>query len=565
MLRASAQKWPDRPAMVSHKDDEIETLSYTDLMERVRAYAGAVSTLGLERGDRICIQSENCIEWALTEWACQCLGLIVVPIYPTLPAAQSQYILSDCGAKVTLVGGEDQAAKSEGVEGVRVVQLRQEEGSIADLADRKTALPDVAVFNKWIDAVDPTGVANIIYTSGTTGNPKGAMLAHTAFTDLCESVLTCMPIGVGDVFLCYLPMSHIYERAGGQVLPLSCGATIAFAQSLRTLAADMSLFKPTVVLCVPRVLEAMRDKVMDGVAKMPALRRALFNWGYTQGIRRAKGQSAPFFGMLDRLVGAKVREKMGGHIRFYVSGGSALPPTVAEFYLAMGFKILQGYGLTETTAITCLNRPDRIRYETIGEPIPCVEIKIADDGELLVRGPSRMIGYYNKPEATAEAIDADGWFHTGDIGAWDGAQIRITDRKKDIIVLGNGKNVAPQPIEDKLRESQYIDDVVLFGDGKEYISGIVVPDFGALRQKIAASGVTPPSDVDIVDMEAVRVLIKSEITRINQGLADFEKVKKHSVLDHPFSIEGGELTPTLKVRRRVVKEKYKDIVAWLDQ
>ncbi len=375
----------------------------------------------------------------------------------------------------------------------------------------------------------------------------------------------CHRIDQDDLFLCYLPMSHIYERVGGQVLPIRCGSTIAFAQSLRTLASDIALFRPTVVLCVPRVLEAMRDRVMDNVAKMPALRRAIFNWGYAQGVRKARGQSAPFFGLLDRLVGAKVRAKMGGRIRFFVSGGSALPPLTAEFYLAMGFQILQGYGLTETTAVTCLNRPERSRYETIGEPIPCVEVKIAEDGELLVRGPSRMMGYYNKPEATAEAIDPEGWFHTGDVGAWDGPYLRITDRKKDIIVLGNGKNVAPQPIEDKIRESVYISDVVLFGDGKEHVSGIVVPDFAALRHKIAEQGVTPPSDADMVELEAVRALIKAEITRVNQGLADFEKVKKHAVLDHPFSIEGGELTPTLKVRRRVVREKYKDIIDWLDQ
>jgi long-chain acyl-CoA synthetase len=391
------------------------------------------------------------------------------------------------------------------------------------------------------------------------------MLAHTAFTTLCESVLECMPIGEDDVFLCYLPMSHVYERVAGQVLPLCCGGSIAFAQSLRTLAADMVLFKPTVVLCVPRVLEAMRDRVLDGVAKTPALRRKLFDLAFAQGVRRAKGQSAPLAGILDRFVCAKVRDKMGGRIRFFVSGGSALPPPVGEFYLAMGFTILQGYGLTETAAITTVNRVERNRYQTIGEPVPCVEVKLAEDGELLVRGPSRMIGYYNKPEATAEAIDADGWFHTGDIGAMDGLQLKITDRKKDIIVLGNGKNVAPQPIEDKIRESHYIADVVLFGDGKEHISGIVVPDFAALRKKIAEQGVVPPSDADMVETEAVRVLIKDEISRVNQSLADFERVKRHAVLDHPFSIEGGELTPTLKVRRRVVKEKYKDVIAWLDR
>jgi long-chain acyl-CoA synthetase len=466
---------------------------------------------------------------------------------------------------VVFVGGDDQAAKAEGVAGLQAVPLKGKEGSIADLADRGVGLPDEETFGQWIDAAQPSDLAAIIYTSGTTGNPKGAMLAHSCFTLLCESILTWIDINERDVFLCWLPMSHVYERVAGQALPLSCGGAIAFAHNLRTLPADMILFKPTVMLCVPRMLEAMRDRVLDGVEKMPALRRRIFQLALEQGRRRLEGKSAPLYGILDLLVYRKLREKMGGRVRFFVSGGSALPPSVAEFYLSLGLCVLQGYGLTETTAVATVNHPDRNRYQTIGEPIPCVEIKVASDGELLVRGASRMVGYFNQPEATAEAIDADGWFHTGDVGAWDGKSLRITDRKKDIIVLGNGKNVAPQPIENKLRESPYIADVVLLGDGKDHVSGIVVPNFEALRHTISAQGVTPPSDADIVELEPVRALIKAEITKVNQTLADFERVKKHAVLNHEFSIEGGELTPTLKVRRKVIRDKYRDVIAWLDQ
>lgn len=543
----------------------VERLDYTQLMELVRAYTGAMSTLGLERGARVCIQAENSIEWALTDWACQCLGIVVVPIYPTLPTDQSQFIVTNCGAKVVIAGDDDQAAKSRSVPGLTVVQLKGAEGSIADLAERKVAMPDDAEFNRQIDLAQPSDLAGIIYTSGTTGNPKGAMLAHSCFTELCESITRWIDINERDVFLCWLPMSHVYELVAGQVLPLSCGGAIAFAHNLRSLPADMLLFKPTVMLSVPRMMEAMKERVLDTVAKSSVVKRKLFELALAQGRRRLDGRSAPLLGLTDRLVSKKVREKLGGRLRFFVSGGSALPPAVAEFYMSLGVVVLQGYGLTETTAVASVNHPDRNRPQTVGEPIPCVETKLADDGEILVRGPSRMVGYYNSPEATAEALDSDGWFHTGDVGRWDGKSLLITDRKKDIIVLGNGKNVAPQPIENKLRESPYIADVVLLGDGKDHISGIVVPNFEALRHAIAAQGVEPPSDADMIDMEPVRMLIKGEITKVNQTLADFERIKKHAVLDHPFSVEGGELTPTLKVKRKVIREKYRKVIDWLDQ
>jgi long-chain acyl-CoA synthetase len=565
MLRASARRWPDNLAMIWHGKEDVERLNYTELLEKVRAYVGAVSTLGLQRGDRVCIQGENCVEWAWTDWACQCLGIVVVPIYPTLPSDQSQYIVRNCGARVVFVGGEDQAAKSEGLPDVRVVQLKDGEGSMAELADARESIPSEAEFHRQIDIAEPSDIASCIYTSGTTGDPKGAMLAHSCYTQLCESILTWIDINERDLFLSWLPMSHVYERVAGQVLPLSCGGGIAYVHSLRTIQPDMVLFKPTIMLCVPRMLEAMRDRTLDGVAKLSVPKKALFNWAYDQGRRKLAGRTGPLHFLADRLVCAQLREKMGGRMRFFVSGGSALAPAVSEFYLSMGMVVLQGYGLTETTAVASVNHPDRNRPHTVGEPIPCVETKIAADGEILFRGPSRMVGYYNMPEATEKAIDADGWFHSGDVGAWDGHSLTITDRKKDIIVLGNGKNVAPQPIENKLRESPYIADVVLLGDGKDHVSGIVVPDFEAIRRKMEEQGVEAPSDADMVALEPVRMLIKGEISKVNQTLADFERVKKHAVLDHAFSVENGELTPTLKVKRKVIREKYKQLIEWLER
>lgn len=559
MLCDVASQYPNNVAMEFHEGGKIRRISYAELIPIVRAYAGAVSSLGLVKGDRVVIQSENGVEWAWFDWACRSLGVIVVPIYPTLPSDQSQYILQNCGATLVVAGDEDQAAKTRDVEGVNIVLLSE----LSRLAKERHAMPSEEEWMETIRSIDPGDVATIIYTSGTTGDPKGAMLSHANFTDLCESIGRWWPVGSNDKFLAFLPMSHVYERVAGQCLPLSLGATIAYAQSLRTLGNDILTFQPTVILAVPRVLEAVRDKILDSVAKQPKFNQRLFQWTLEQGRRKMQGRPAPLHGLLMKIVGQKIKNRLGGRIRFLVSGGAAMPRAVAEFYLPLGITVLQGYGLTETTAVTSVNHPDNNRYETIGQIVPGVEAKLADDGELLIRGVSRMIGYYNMPKETAEAIDADGWFHTGDIAEKDGDFYKIIDRKKDIIVLGNGKNVAPQMIENRLRESEWIADAVVIGDGMDHISALVVPNFEALRKYAKEHGGASLSDQGLVDSEPVRSLIKAEVARINGTLADFERVKKHALLDRPFSIESGELTPSLKVKRRVIQERYKELIAWL--
>jgi len=559
MLRDVASQYPNNIAMEFYENGKIRQVLYRELIDIVRAYTGAVASLGLAKGDRIVIQSENCVEWAWFDWGCRSLGIIVVPIYPTLPPDQSQYILKNSGATIVVAGDEDQAAKTRDVEGVRIVLL----GDLVKMVDDKVNISLAEEWDKTIQAVKPEDVATIIYTSGTTGDPKGAMLSHANFTDLCEATGKYWPISSTDKFLAFLPMSHVYERVAGQTLPLAIGGCIAYAQSLRSLGNDIITFQPTIFLAVPRVLEAIRDKILDGVSKQSKLNQYLFNLTIEQGKRKMRGESAPLHGLLVKIVGKKVKERLGGRIRFLVSGGAAMPKAVAEFYLPLGITILQGYGLTETSAITSVNLPEDNRYHTIGKLIPGVEGKIAEDGELLLRGISRMIGYYNLPKETAEAIDEEGWFHTGDIAEWDGEFIKIVDRKKEIIVLGNGKNVAPQMIENRLRESALIADAVVIGDGMEHISALVVPNFEALRRYAKEHGGSSLSDQELVDSEPVRSLIKAEITKINGTLADFEKVKKHALLDHAFSIEAGELTPSLKVKRRVINQKYKDLIAWL--
>lgn len=554
MLRGSCQKFADRTAMMVPMKENFDEIKYRDLYTKVRDYAGVIDSLGLVKGDRLALLSDNCVEWALVDWACQTLGIIVVPIYPTLPADQAQYIVQDCGAKVAVAGDAAQAKKLEGMVGVSI-RLLKGEGSIAHLSDAKSHAIDPSRWEQAIDSTTLDDIATIIYTSGTTGLPKGAMLAHRGFMSLFETIPQQFPVSEKDRFLCFLPMSHVFERTDGQFLPISLGATIIYAKNLMTLANDIQKGKPTVMLVVPRFLESMMDKILDGLKKQKPIQQKIFRLGLSQGAKRFRGEFAPLFWLTDKLVGEKIRARLGGQLRLFAAGGAALPAHVAEFYGAFKLPVLQGYGLTETYSGVCINHPDRNRYDTVGQVFPGVELKIADDGEILFKGDARMVGYWNLPEETAKAIDAEGWFHTGDIGEYKDGFLKITDRKKDLLVLGNGKNVAPQPIENKLRSSPFIQEAVVLGDGMDYCVGLVIPNAEAVKTHLSLKDLGKPSE-----NAEVKALVKSEIDRINKTMANFEMVKKHAILDQPFTIESGELTPTLKVKRKVVKERYGNLI-----
>lgn len=526
-------------------------VSFGEAKELVRPIAADLRHRGLKQGDAVALVCETCVEWALVDWACQTLGLVLVPIYPTLPADQAQYIASDCGAKLVVAQDEKQAAKFPGVE-ILVIKGTNWGSDSPRLDD-----------DEWVEAcrqVQLDDIATIIYTSGTTGQPKGAMLTHRGFLSLSADLYESHGIDDTDLFLSFLPLSHVFERFAGHFLAFSVGASIAYVGSLASLAHDLANVKPTIMCSVPRFFENMRSRILDAVDKGPAMKRRLFHLALNQGVARAKGRFAPLYSLTDRLVGKTVRSKTGGKIKFFVSGGAALAPTVSEFYLAFGINILQGYGLTETTAASSLNLPDDNRPWTVGVPVKCVETKIASDGEILVRGPSVMKGYFNLPDDTAAAIDSEGWFHTGDIGEFEGPNLKITDRKKDLIVLANGKNIAPQKIESALKESPMIAEAVLFGDGMEHCVALLVPNFERLEAWAAEHGL----DREVVlDSDETKSLFKAEVAAVNQTLADFERVKKQAVLSEPFSIEGGELTPSMKVKRKVVREKYKQVLVSL--
>lgn len=563
MLKRSVDRYPDKIAQFNPFKGKYKEVTYAQLWDLVTVATWRLHERGLTKGSMVSAYSDNCFGWAVLDWACFCMGIVLVPIYPTLPGDQAAYIVNDSGSKLVYVGGEKFEANLAGKVNVPIIPLGTTDADLEHHIEKgRSTMPadwpqQLAAI---MDGIHERDVATIIYTSGTTGNPKGAVLPHLAFTHLCENVQSQLPVGPDDRFLAWLPLSHVYERFAGHVLPMALGGQIARSQGLASLASEMMQYQPTIMLCVPRFLASLMDRITDAALKQGGLKAKLFELALAQGRAARHGKFAPLAGLLDRLVGAKVREKTGGRLKFFVSGGGALPLATSDFFRALGIEVLQGYGLTETCAATTLNHPDRNRPETIGEPFNGMEIRVADDGELLVRGPAVMLGYHNLPEATAEAIDSEGWFHTGDIGVQDGNYYLITDRKKDLIVLGNGKNVAPQPIENKLRECPHIKEAALFGDGMNVMCGLIVPNFERLEALAKEQGIAVREPKELVALPAVRSLIKREIDTVNQSLADYEKVRKFEILTAEFSVETGELTPSLKVRRKVVREKYRDLI-----
>ena len=570
----SVEQHGEKPALLVKREKQYRPITYTELGRRVYAFARALHELGVRKGDRVSILAENCPEWAITDWATLCLGAITVPIYPTLTAPQVGEILSDSEPKVLVVSDKKQLHKArEAVEGTglnpQMICIASEDTgetpTFAQMLNQPGALTE-SELRALVDASQPDDIITFIYTSGTTGEPKGAMLTHRNLISNIEAVLELIDWRPDDLFLSFLPLSHVFERMAGHFLPIYAGLTIAYAESLFTLANDMLEVKPTLMLGVPRFYASVMDRILASVRQMPPLRQKLFyrtlevGKVYSRCLR--EGRPVPLgirlqHAILDKLVASKIRERVGGRLRYFVSGGAALPKEVAEFFHAFGILILEGYGLTETSPVLTVNPPNAPRFGSVGKPIPGVEIKIAEDGEILARGPNIMLGYYKKPEATAAAIDPDGWFHTGDVGYMDeDGYLYITDRKKDIIVLANGKNVAPQPIENMLKQSELIQEAVVYGDGMSAPVALIVPNIDALRAFAKQQGIAAADDEALLHHDVVQKRFRQELERVNRELADFQRLKSFRLISKPFSIETGELTPTLKVKRRVVAEKY---------
>lgn len=564
---------------VAKTGGEWRPISARDFGFTVRALSLGLNALGVQPGDRVAILSENRPEWTMSDYAILCCGGWSVPIYPTLPAAQIAPLLNDSGARAVFVSTADQLAKIESIhaecpalEYVIAYEVaapaRPGYMSFGQAVDKGRATLEMSpgLFDQRASRVQPDDVATIIYTSGTTGEPKGSMLTHRNFVANVEGSLERVPISAEGTALSFLPLSHVFERMLDYAYHYK-SATVTFAESIDKLRDNFLEVNPDCFGAVPRVYEKVQARILDRVAASPAIRRKLFAWALQVGLdridREEKGETpSPSwqFRIADRLVLSKIRSLLGSRFRFAVSGGAPLSRDLARFFLAAGVRIYEGYGLTETSPVIAVNGPTAWRLGTVGKPISNIEVKIADDGEILTRGPCVMKGYYKKAEATAEAIDAEGWFHTGDIGHLDAdGFLAITDRKKDLIVLAGGKKAAPQPIENELKKSPFISLPIVLGDRHKFLAALLVPNFERLADYAKEKGITI-EDGKIDANPEIRALFQREIDEYNRDKPHHEQLRAFAILPADLTIEDGSITPTLKVKRRILEKRYAALI-----
>ncbi|HYK81677.1 MAG TPA: long-chain fatty acid--CoA ligase [Gemmatimonadales bacterium] len=581
LLFTAVERYASHPAAFRHKvDGAWQAVSHREALERVRAISLGLRELGLTAGDRAAILAETRLEWALTDYACLCARIVDVPIYPTLPAHQVEYILRDAGATAVFCSSAAQVAKVRAVQ-PQLPALRhviafdaaaRGEGvlSLADVEARGgAAAARYPRFAAEALAVRPDDLATLIYTSGTTGEPKGVMLSHNNIRSNVTASVEVLRMSERDSCLALLPLSHILERMVDYYF-LHVGVTINYAESIEVLAQNLLEVRPTVVVAVPRVYEKLYARVLERALTGGAVRRRIFLWAKRVGERwaahRLAGVALPLgvrlkHALADRLVFVKLRQRTGGRIQLFVSGGAPLSAEIARFFYSAGLSVVEGYGLTETSPVLTLNPPARPKFGTVGKPIPGVEIVIATDGEILARGPNIMLGYYNKAAETREAIDADGWFHTGDVGELDGdGYLKITDRKKDLLKTSGGKYVAPQPIENTLRLNKFVANAVVLGDQRKFPIVLVVPNFDALEAWARERKLVYTSRAQLLALADVQAKMEREVMGGLRDLAKFEMPKKVALIEHDFTIESGELTPSLKVKRRQVEKHYKALI-----
>jgi len=568
-----------RPALRYLEGEELRELTYGEVEDHALTVAAALHARGLERGGKVALLSENRPEWAIMDYGALCAGAWIVPVYSTLTSAQIEYLLTNSGARMAV------ASDAEQLEKILEVRPRCPDlGTVVVFDDVPDAPDDVLPWDVFLnegwgvrrkrgdaelraaaEEADPGDVATMLYTSGTTGDPKGVMLTHDNIFSNVKACEQALPVGPADSTLSILPLSHILQRMVDYLF-FYRGCSIAYPHSIDTVPRDMRIVKPTVMVAVPRVYEKVYNRVMEATG----FRAKLVQWAREVGSAWAdetlagRAPSAVLravYALADLLVFRKIRAGVGGRIRYFVSGGGPLSPDINRFFYSVGLTILEGYGLTETSPVTNVNTEEDFRIGTVGKPVPGTEVRIADDGEILVRGPQVMKGYYKMPEATEEAITADGWFKTGDVGTIDEAGfLTVTDRKKDLIITSGGKNIAPQPIENRLKKNRYVEQAVMVGDGRKFAAILVVPAASAVESWASEQGVSAPDLGGLLSDDRVQRFLADQVYGELEDLAQYELPKKIGLLQEEFTVEGGGLTPTQKVKRRVVEERYQDLI-----
>lgn len=572
-----------KPLMKYKVEGKYVPISYDEFKEQTENFAYGLASLGVKAGDRVAIISENRPEWVYSDMAILSLGAIDVPLYPSLTADSVEFIMNNSESKGIIVSNKFQLNKflkirdnCKTIEFIIILNEKDFDPNVKNLFTFKQVQdlgksyrkenPDL--LKDSIERVRPEDTCTIIYTSGTTGEPKGVVLTHNNILSNVRAALQVFPIGKDDVFLSFLPLCHIFERMAGYYTAFSSGGTICYAESIETVAQNLIEIRPTIMTTVPRLFERIHSKIIKNVEAQPEKKQKIFNWAIEVGKQYAKAKKerkvslalAAKHKIADKLVFKKLRERTGGRLRFFISGGAALSKDLGEFFEAVGILIIEGYGLTESSPVIAANRLDDYKFGTVGKPFPGVEVKIAPDGEILAKGPNIMQGYYKNPKET-EATIKDGWLYTGDIGEFDSEGfLKITDRKKHLFKTSAGKYIAPTPIENLFLASKYIDQFVLIGDRRMFLTALIVPDFEALKEYADSNNIKYNDVVDLTKDERIYKLLETELNQMQRTLANYERVRKFALLDRPFSIETGEITPSLKVRRKFIEERYRDLI-----
>ncbi len=536
---------------------------------------------GIKKGARVAILSNTCLEWSLADIATVTSGRVTVPIYPSNSVEDVAFILENSGSELIFTENEEQCRKLLEVfkrlnRTIPIVHFQEvpamDSLPLISFMQVSAYKENKTTEKAWMTAarsVEPTELASIVYTSGTTGKPKGACLTHANFVTSIQTVVSEIDLSDRDLGLTFLPFAHILGRFES-LSPIFAGVTLAFAENINTIAQNIQETSPTFLISVPRIYEKIYAKIIAGVQEKPDFGKQVFHWaiGVGRQVARLRSEKMPIpvvlsvkFKIADSLVFKKIRNKLGGRIRLTASGGAPLSAEICEFFHAVGIKVLEGWGLTETMGPITVNRPDDYRFGTVGKPIRGLELKIAKDGEICVRGPFVFREYFMNPEATKESLTADGWFLTGDIGEIDNRGfLKITDRKKELIVTSAGKNIAPQKLENSLKTRRFVSNCLVYGDKQKYIVAILTLNEEEVKKWAAAENITYASYSDLIQGPQLLSLVNEEVRVANEGLASFETVKKFKILPVDFSIETGELTPSLKLKRKVICEKYAGVI-----
>jgi long-chain acyl-CoA synthetase len=584
LLKSAVAMRPDE-GVLRYKQGGVWTgIASVELINRVRDVALGLYAHGVRKGDRVAMLAESGPLWTISDYAILANGAINVPIYPTQPVGQVEYILRESDPRLLFISTARQIRRVDAAlknfPDLRVIPFQPAtngENTIQfdalEQAGQRLAAERPELFDLLSSDVAPEDIASIIYTSGTTGEPKGVMLTHANITFNALASGVYLEIEKGGVMLSFLPLSHIFERMV-LYLCMHYGVEVNYATSLETVASDIKEVRPTLMSTVPRLLEKINSRIQKTASESGGLRKKIFDWALNVARRVAETTTAgerlsPMLefqrDIADRMVFQKLREAVGGRIKRMVSGGAALPADLATIFTGAGIPVLQGYGLTETSPVISVNTLRENRIGSVGHPLPGVEVRIAEDGEILTRGPHVFKGYFNKPEETAgsftEGSESERWFKTGDIGYVDtDGFLFITDRKKDLIKTSAGKYVAPQMIESLITQSEFVEQAVVIGDRRKFVSALIVPDFERLRAWAKEKGIETADKQRLIEDRATIEMIRNDVQRLTRELADYEKVKRIGLLAQEFTIDGGELTPTLKIRRRAVEDKYSNLI-----